>query len=166
MVCPWTEDTETHHCPISSPSLNISEKSDLDTWTGYKADGVCVCMSKLTDISYTVIEGANHLIRKPYRAYVSGIFFSPSNLRGCLYQVRSSALSNSSVTLFRLERSIKQHGYCKEECSYFERSSADSWCVQVNFLKKSCTAVRFCDKQLFLHELLDLCFFLNFEGIL
>ena len=78
MVCPWTEDTETHHCPISSPSLNISEKSDLDTWTGYKADGVCVCMSKLTDISYTVIEGANHLIRKPYRAYVSGIFFSPS----------------------------------------------------------------------------------------
>ena len=29
---------------------------------------------KLTDISYTVIEGANHLIRKPYRAYVSSNF--------------------------------------------------------------------------------------------
>lgn len=39
-----------------------------------------------------------------------------------------------TLNLSRIERSIKQHGHCKKDCSYFERSSADSWRVQVYFL--------------------------------
>lgn len=67
-----------------------------------------------------------------------------------------------TLNLLRTERSIKQHGYCKKDCSYFERGSTDPWCIQVYFLLIKLMSVllhrvvqeAFCDK-LLIHELLD-----------
>ena len=45
------------------------------------------------------------------------------------------------ATRFKLLLLRFTHGYCKKDCPYFEGSSADSWCVQVNISK---TKLRVC----------------------
>lgn len=94
-----------------------------------------------------------------------------SNIEGCLYQGTAVVVGcywvqrTVTLNLPQIERSIKQHGHCKKDCSYFERSSADSWRVQVYFLLirpiwTGLYIISFCGKRL-----LALWSFLTFRGI-